>query len=161
MEAGKGKWRLTSPAHAVHAFAQALRELEAEGGVVARHARYTANACRLVDGMQRLGFHCLLPAEVRLPILTAFRSPLEPSYEFRRFYTDLKARGFVIYPGKVTSADTFRIGSIGDVRPDAIDRLVRAVGNCMYWRDDIPLPERTRPGSMCTGAARSAASPSR
>ncbi len=55
------------------------------------------------------------------------------------------ARGFVIYPGKMTSADSFRIGTIGDLRPHDIDRLVQAVRHCMDWIEDDPQPERTRP----------------
>ncbi len=145
MEAKEGKWRFTSPTHAVHAFAQALRELEEEGGVAARHARYAANAARLVAGMRQLGFGCLLREEYRSPVITAFRSPEHPSYEFPAFYQELKARGFVIHPGKVTTADTFRIGTIGDLCPDDIGRLVKAVGHCMYWIQDDPQPARRQP----------------
>jgi 2-aminoethylphosphonate-pyruvate transaminase len=133
METQGGKWRFTSPTHVVRAFAQALRELEAEGGVPARHARYHANQTTLVAGMQELGFECLLPARLRSPIITTFRSPRHPAYDFARFYAALKARGFVIYPGKVTAAETFRIGTIGDVRPDDMRRLVRAVADSMFW----------------------------
>ncbi len=133
MEEKGGKWRFTSPTHVVRAFAQALGELEAEGGVGARHARYAANHHRLLDGMQRLGFVPVLAPEHRSPIITAFYSPDDPEYRFEQFYANLKQRGFVIYPGKVTEQDTFRIGTIGDVFPDDIDRLVAAVAESIYW----------------------------
>lgn len=133
MEKGHGKWRYTSPTHVVRAFSQALDELEAEGGVAARHARYAENQRRLVAGMERLGFECVLPKRLHSPIITGFRSPAAPGYEFRRFYEALKARGFVIYPGKVTGIESFRIGSIGHVFPADVDRLITAVAAAIDW----------------------------
>jgi 2-aminoethylphosphonate-pyruvate transaminase len=134
MEEKGGKWRFTSPTHTVRAFSRALQELEAEGGVTARCARYRENHQRLVAGMERLGFVPLLASEHRSPIITAFFSPDAPDYRFDRFYAGLKQRGFVIYPGKVTELDTFRIGTIGDVYPADIDRLLAAIGDSMDWR---------------------------
>jgi len=127
MEEHGGKWRYTSPTHAVRAFAQALRELEDEGGVAVRHARYCENARRLVAGMEGLGFRTLLPAELRSPIITSFVCPQDEAFTFRAFYEALKRRRFVIYPGKVSHAETFRIGTIGHVFPEDIDELIFAV----------------------------------
>ena len=127
MEENHGKWRYTSPTHVVRAFAQALDELDAEGGVASRHARYVENQRRLLLGMRSLGFEPLLRDEVQSPIITSFRYPRHPSFVFRRFYDALKARGFVIYPGKISREETFRIGTIGHVFPEDIDRLHEAV----------------------------------
>jgi len=127
MEDKGGKWRYTSPTHVVRAFATALAELEAEGGVAARHARYVNNHQTLVSGMNRLGFECLLPPAYRSPFITSFLCPAWPGFTFKRLYEVLKKRGFVIYPGKVSTADTFRIGSIGQVFPEDMERLVEAV----------------------------------
>jgi 2-aminoethylphosphonate-pyruvate transaminase len=127
MEDKGGKWRYTSPTHVVRAFATALAELEAEGGVAARHARYFKNHHTLVSGMNRLGFECLLPPAYRSPVITSFLCPAWPGFTFTRLYEALKKRGFVIYPGKVSVADTFRIGSIGQVFPEDMERLVEAV----------------------------------
>jgi 2-aminoethylphosphonate-pyruvate transaminase len=134
METRDGKWRFTSPTHTVRAFAQALTELSAEGGVTARYLRYCQNHTALVAGMRRLGFQCLLPEELQSPFITTFLSPSDPGYDFRRFYHALKARGFVIYPGKVTAAETFRIGTIGEVAPTDIHRLLDAVAASIFWR---------------------------
>lgn len=126
MEKGHGKWRFTSPTHVVRAFMQALTELKAEGGVSARHARYCENHRVLVEGMCSLGYKTLLPDEWQSPIITSFYYP-SASFDFQSFYQQLKAKGFVIYPGKISQADTFRIGNIGDVHPDDFRRLVDAI----------------------------------
>ncbi len=133
MEHGGGKWRFTSPTHTVRALAQAITELHEEGGVAARNRRYVENQRILVDGMEALGFRCVLPRHFQSPIITAFHNPESPGYKFSEFYQQLKKRGFVIYPGKVTDLDTFRIGTIGHVFPDDIRRLLVAVKESMTW----------------------------
>jgi len=134
MENGKGKWRFTSPTHVTRAFFQAMKELEEEGGVQARYERYTENQRRLVAGMEKLGFRCVLPKEHHSPIITGFYNPENADYNFMKFYELLKERGFVIYPGKVTGIDSFRIGTIGHVFPEDIDRLIVAIEESMYWK---------------------------
>ncbi|MDR0488750.1 MAG: 2-aminoethylphosphonate--pyruvate transaminase [Propionibacteriaceae bacterium] len=121
-----GKWRFTSPTHVVRAFFQALNELEEEGGVAARHARYCENQKLLVEGMTKAGFEVLLPENLQSPIITSFLYP-EADFDFTSFYEQAKARGFVLYPGKISQADTFRIGNIGEVYPDDIRELVKVV----------------------------------
>lgn len=128
MEKGRGKWRFTSPTHVVRAFFQAVKELEDEGGVEARHDRYRENHAALVEGMRRSGFRTLLPDELQSPIITSFLYP-EEDFDFQKFYEALKERGFVIYPGKISEAPTFRIGNIGDVFPDDFRRLAEAVAD--------------------------------
>ncbi|WP_303843378.1 2-aminoethylphosphonate--pyruvate transaminase [Aeromonas sobria] len=136
MEQQGGKWRFTSPTHTVLAFAQALRELDEEGGIAARYQRYSENQRILVAGMAELGFAPLLPEEWQSPIITAFYSPAHPDYRFADFYQRLKAQGFVIYPGKVSQADCFRIGNIGDVTPERVRDLLAAMASACYWQGD-------------------------
>ena len=133
MEDHNGKWRFTSPTHVVRAFYQALLELEREGGVAARNKRYKANQQRLVDGMQALGFNTLLAKELHSPIITSFYSPKSSKYNFGLFYNALKEQGFVIYPGKVSDADCFRIGNIGEIYPEDITRLLTAIERSRFW----------------------------
>lgn len=135
MEDNNGKWRFTSPTHVVRAFAQALVELEEEGGIVKRAERYKKNQRTLVNGMRALGYKTLLEDKHQSPIITSFYSPEHPDYSFKGFYEQLKTRGFVIYPGKVSDADCFRIGNIGDVCLDDIERLLVAVEQSMYWHN--------------------------
>jgi 2-aminoethylphosphonate-pyruvate transaminase len=112
MEAN-GQWRFTPPTHVLAAFHQALAEHHAEGGVAGRGARYRDNCRILVDGMRALGFETLLPDALQAPIIVTFHMPADPRFQFQTFYDRLKDRGFVIYPGKLTVADSFRIGCIG------------------------------------------------
>ncbi|HVP20059.1 MAG TPA: 2-aminoethylphosphonate--pyruvate transaminase [Spirochaetia bacterium] len=134
MEKEKGKWRFTSPTHVVRAFAQALLELENEGGVSARYARYRANNFELIRGMKNLGFQCLIEERFQSPIITSFFEPRGDGYSFARFYADLKEKGFVIYPGKVSNTNTFRIGTIGDIDPATIRSLLGAIRDSIHWR---------------------------
>lgn len=131
MEKGHGKWRFTSPTHVVRAFKQAMDELAEEGGVEVRHNRYCENHRVLVDGMRSLGFQTLLPDEIQSPVITSFLYP-HVDFNFKAFYTQLKERGFVIYPGKISQADTFRIGNIGDVHPEDFRQLIEIIRECKY-----------------------------
>ena len=131
MEKGNGKWRFTSPTHVVRAFKQALSELNEEGGVEARYKRYCENHRVLVDGMRSLGFRTLLDDDIQSPIITSFLYP-HKDFDFKTFYQALKSKGFVIYPGKISKADTFRIGNIGDVHPEDFRRLVEVIRETEY-----------------------------
>ncbi len=131
MENNNGKWRYTSPTHTVRAFAQALLELDEEGGVSARGERYAENQRLIVNGMQEIGFRPLIAAELQSPIITSFVCPDDPAYTFEKFYAAMKRRRFVIYPGKVSQADTFRIGTIGHVFPDDMRELLVAAAESL------------------------------
>lgn len=128
MDKGDGKWRFTSPTHVVRAFAEAIEELKEEGGVEARYKRYQQNNHTLIEGMKAAGYKPLLPANLQSPIITSFEYPSK-DFSFEKFYYLLKERGFVIYPGKISKQDTFRIGNIGDVFPDDFKRLTEIIKN--------------------------------
>jgi 2-aminoethylphosphonate-pyruvate transaminase len=108
-----GQYRFTPPTHVIVAFHQALQEFWSEGGQPGRGRRYAENCKVLIDGMRRLGFATLLPDALQAPIIVTFHMPTHPRFAFQRFYDGLKERGYVIYPGKLTVADSFRIGCIG------------------------------------------------
>ena len=118
-----GKWRFTSATHVVLAFAQALEELKAEGGVPARHARYDQNQRLLAENFRALGFVPYLDPAVQGPIITTFRYPAGARFTFQQMYEYIKARGYVLYPGKVMEAETFRVGNIGEIYPEDIAKL--------------------------------------
>jgi 2-aminoethylphosphonate-pyruvate transaminase len=122
-----GQFRFTPPTHTLLAFWQALQELEEEGGIEARASRYSANHQALVEGMTVLGFDAYLAPEHRRYIITSFRYPRSTRFDFSVFYRRLSELGFVIYPGKVSDADCFRIGTIGHIFPQDIRDLVAAV----------------------------------
>lgn len=126
-----GQFRFTPPTHALLAFAQALRELADEAGIAARNARYAANHRTLLAGMSALGFRPLLRSEVQSPIITAFHFPKDDAFGFDAFYRRLSDRGMIIYPGKLTQVNTFRIGTIGRLFPADLEQLVQAVSGAL------------------------------
>ncbi len=121
-----GQYRFTPPTHVIAALHQALAEFAAEGGQEGSGARYRVNCARLIEGMGALGFRPLLPAALQAPIIVTFHMPADPAFEFPRFYEALAARGFLIYPGKLTVAPSFRIGCIGRVGLAEMDAFLAA-----------------------------------
>ncbi len=108
-----GQWRFTPPTHVIAALDRALDQHAAEGGVAGRGARYRRNCAQLVEGLRALGFETLLPDRLQAPIIVTVRMPADAKFHFETFYERLNQRGYVIYPGKLTVADSFRIGCIG------------------------------------------------
>ena len=121
-----GRWRYTPPTQVVAAFDAALAQHAAEGGQPARLARYAANCRVLVEGMRALGFRTFLDDAVQAPVIVTFFEPADPAWSFNAFYAAMRARGFIIYPGKVTEAPTFRIGCIGAIDATVMRRVVDA-----------------------------------
>lgn len=125
-----GKWRYTSPTHVVAAFAKAIEELIEEGGIAARFARYQQNNRLLREGLAKVNIHAYITEEKQSPIITTFLFP-NSQFDFEDFYSFVKAKGFVIYPGKLTDVDTFRIGNIGEIYEEDIRDLCTIIGTYM------------------------------
>ena len=121
------QWRFTPPTHVVVALDAALDQYVAEGGQPARLARYTANFDALMAGMRELGFRSFLPPAIQAPIIVTFHAPADAKYEFRRFYDRVRDKGFILYPGKLTQVETFRVGCIGAIGPAEMRHAVNAV----------------------------------
>jgi len=126
-----GQWRFTPPTHVVAALAEAVEQFVEEGGQPARLARYTDNCRTLIDGMAKLGFKPFLKPEVQAPIIVTFHAPAHPAYDFKKFYAAAKARGFILYPGKLTQVETFRVGCIGAIGRNEMQQAVNAVGEAL------------------------------
>lgn len=125
-----GKWRYTSPTHVVAAFSKAIDELKAEGGVPARFLRYQNNNRMLRERLEKIGFQAFITGEKQSPIITTFLYPNE-QFNFEDFYSYVKNRGFVLYPGKLTDAETFRIGNIGEIYEEDIQALCNSIEEYM------------------------------
>jgi len=138
---GNGQWRFTPPVQVVAALIEALRALDAEGGPAARLDRYQKNFRTLADGMARLGFRLFLDERVQAPIIATFRSPKDARFRFDDLYAALAARGFIIYPGKLTRTQSFRIGCIGALQADDLGRLVATIGEVMAERGLLVAPQ--------------------
>ncbi|MGR3292281.1 MAG: 2-aminoethylphosphonate--pyruvate transaminase [Paracoccaceae bacterium] len=126
-----GQWRFTPPTHVVVAFLEALRAHKAEGGVAGRGARYANNRDVVVAGMRKLGFETLLQDRWLSQIIVTFFCPASPAFEFEKFYELMKSKGFIIYPGKLTVADSFRIGCIGQMDGEVMRQVVAAAGESL------------------------------
>ncbi len=122
-----GQWRFTPPTHVIFALDAALDQFDAEGGVEGRHRRYGANCKILVDGMREMGFETLLRDHLQAPVIVTFKIPADPAFDFQAFYDALGRRGYVIYPGKLTVAPSFRIGCIGHLGGDDMKGALDAV----------------------------------
>ncbi|WP_442770468.1 2-aminoethylphosphonate--pyruvate transaminase [Zoogloea ramigera] len=131
------QWRFTPPTHVVAALRTALDQYLAEGGLSARAARYAANCQTLVEGMRRLGLSTFLPDAVQAPIIVTFHAPASPAYDFPALYNKVRERGFVLYPGKLTQVETFRIGCIGAIGRGEILQATAAIAAAL---EELGIP---------------------
>ena len=122
-----GQWRFTPPTHVLVALNEAIAQFEEEGGQTARLKRYQSNCSTLVDGMAALGFKPFLDPAIQAPIIVTFHAPADPRYQFKTFYDIAKKNGFILYPGKLTQVETFRVGCIGAIGPVEMAQAVHAV----------------------------------
>ncbi len=125
------QWRFTPPTHVVVALHEALAQYREEGGLSVRGARYAYNCVALIEGMRGLGLRPFLAPEVQAPIIVTFHAPAHPAYDFKTFYERVRERGFILYPGKLTRVETFRVGCIGALGPADIEKVVAAVGETL------------------------------
>ena len=142
-----GQWRFTPPTHVIAACERALAEHAAEGGVEGRGARYRRNCRVLVEGMRAMGFTTLLPEALQAPIIVTFHTPADPRFEFPVFYENLRRSGYVIYPGKLTKVDSFRIGCIGRLDEAQIRGALAAIRQTLLEMGvRIPVPAAPHAG---------------
>ncbi|MEB0048799.1 2-aminoethylphosphonate--pyruvate transaminase, partial [Pseudomonas sp. Dout3] len=126
-----GQWRFTPPTHVVAALHEALLQYDEEGGLPARHQRYVNNCRVLLDGMANIGLRSFLPAAIQAPIIVTFHAPKDPRYRFKEFYERVKAKGFILYPGKLTQVETFRVGCIGHLNQTDMQAAVAAIAHTL------------------------------
>jgi 2-aminoethylphosphonate-pyruvate transaminase len=126
-----GQWRFTPPTHVLAALDAALDGLDEEGGVAGRFARYLENCRILLDGFSALGARVLLSEALQAPIIVTFQMPADPQFRFDRFYEELGRRGFLIYPGKLTGSDSFRVGCIGQVHAADMEGFIEAARDAL------------------------------
>lgn len=136
------QWRFTPPTHVLLAFDQALNEFDKEGGVEGRGGRYRSNGEVLIAGMREMGFKTLLPDDLQAPIIITFHMPQNPEFDFNQFYDGLREQGYVIYPGKLTVADSFRVGCIGRLNQE---QMLGALGAVRSMLDRFKIDEIINP----------------
>lgn len=126
-----GRWRFTPPTHVIAALEAALDQFDAEGGRPGRLARYADNCERLLAGLVHLGLMPFLPRSIQAPIIVTVCAPEHPNYTFPELYERVKAAGFILYPGKLTQVETFRVGCIGAIGSAEIDAALGAIGKAL------------------------------
>lgn len=132
-----GKWRYTSPTHSVLAFHKALQELEEEGGISKRFQRYQKNNQLLINKLNEIGIHSYLDESIQGPIITTFYFPQNANFNFEQMYNYVKERGYAIYPGKLTDVNTFRIGNIGEIYPEDIEKVCSIIETFLKEIKDV------------------------
>jgi 2-aminoethylphosphonate-pyruvate transaminase len=125
------QWRYTPPTHVVAALRAAVNQYQAAGGQPARLARFKRNCETLIAGMEGLGFRPFLKPEVQAPIIVTFHAPADPAYDFKTFYAKTRDRGYILYPGKLTQVETFRVGCIGAIDANEMRNVVGAVAEVL------------------------------
>ncbi len=125
------QWRFTPPTHVMVALDEALSQFIEEGGQPARLKRYQGNCEALISGLRALGLKPFLPAELQAPIIVTFHAPAHPAYQFKAFYEAVKRRGFILYPGKLTEVETFRVGCIGAIGRNEMQQAVHAIDQAL------------------------------
>jgi len=125
------QWRFTPPTHVVAALDEAITQYVEEGGLDARGGRYARNCKALIDGMAALGFRSYLDPAIQAPIIVTFHAPDDPKYDFKTFYQEVKKRGYILYPGKLTQVETFRVGCMGHFGEAGIPGAVAAVADTL------------------------------
>ena len=135
------QWRFTPPTHVVAAFRTALDQYLEEGGQPVRGERYRRNYETLVRGMAALGFRPFLSPDVQAPIIVTFHAPADSRYDFRTFYEKVRARGYILYPGKLTQVETFRVGCIGAIDHNEMRNVVTAIDETLREMGITMQPE--------------------
>ncbi len=130
-----GQFRYTPPTHVVAALVEAVRQFIEEGGQAARGARYAKNCAVLIDGMSALGFRSFLKRELQAPIIVTFHAPSDARYNFSEFYEKVRDQGFILYPGKLTEVETFRVGCIGAIGEAEMRAAVAAIAQTLKEMD--------------------------
>lgn len=125
------QWRFTPPTHVVAALDAALTQYFEEGGLAARGGAYAENCRQLIEGLARLGLRSFLPQAIQAPIIVTFHAPDDPRYQFKAFYEAVKQRGYILYPGKLTTLETFRVGCMGQLGERGMAGAVEAVGEVL------------------------------
>ena len=125
------QWRFTPPTHVVAAFRAALDQFKAEGGTAARGARYRKNCETLIEAMTAQGFRTFLPRALQAPVIVTFHAPGDPAYSFKPFYEKVRSRGYILYPGKLTQLETFRVGCIGAIDFNEMRNVASAVAETL------------------------------
>ena len=109
-----GEMHFTPPVQTVYAAVQALKEYWAEGEE-AKWARHTRIFEAIHEGLDKLGFQDVIRREWQAGLVVSVLYPDDPNWDFEKIHDFCYERGFTIYPGKISTANTFRLCALGAI----------------------------------------------
>ncbi|MBR6890167.1 MAG: 2-aminoethylphosphonate aminotransferase [Clostridia bacterium] len=109
-----GEMHFTPPVQTIYATIQALKEYWEEGEA-AKWARHTRVFNAINAGLDALGFRQVIKPEWRAGLVASAIYPDDPNWSFEKVHDYCYARGFTIYPGKISTTNTFRLCALGAI----------------------------------------------
>lgn len=109
-----GEMHFTPPVQTIYATIQALKEYWAEGEN-AKWARHTRVFNAIIEGLDELGFRQVIKSEWSAGLVASAIYPDDPNWSFEKVHDYCYERGFTIYPGKISTTNTFRLCALGAI----------------------------------------------
>ena len=114
-----GEMHFTPPVQTIYATIQALKEYF-EVGEDAKFARHRAVYEAIHQGVAELGFKTVIDPKIESGLVVSVLYPDDPNFTFEKIHDYCYERGFTIYPGKISTTNTFRLCALGTITPEDI-----------------------------------------
>lgn len=133
-----GEMHFTPPVQTVYSAKQAIEEYFAEGEEN-KWARHTRVFNAINEGLDRLGFRQVIKPEWRAGLVSSAIYPDDPNWSFEAVHDYCYERGFTIYPGKISTTNTFRLCALGAIDEEDIHAFFKVFEEALKSRD-IAIP---------------------
>lgn len=134
-----GEMHFTPPVQTIYATIQALKEYF-EVGEDAKFARHRAVYEAIHKGVSELGFKTVIDPNIESGLVVSVLYPDDPNFSFEKIHDYCYERGFTIYPGKISTTNTFRLCALGTITPEDIrDFMVVLKEALMFYKIQTPL----------------------
>lgn len=114
-----GEMHFTPPVQTIYSVKQALKEYWEEGERE-KWNRHTRVFQAIHEGIERLGFRCLIDRKLQSGLVVAVHYPDDDNWDFQKIHDYCYMRGFTIYPGKISGKDSFRLCALGAINEEDI-----------------------------------------
>lgn len=133
-----GEMHFTPPVQTVYSAKQAIEEYFAEGEEN-KWARHTRVFNAINEGLDRLGFRQVIKPEWRAGLVSSAIYPDDPNWSFEAVHDYCYERGFTIYPGKISTTNTFRLCALGAIDEEDIHAFFKVFEEALRSRN-IAVP---------------------